>query len=156
VARPPPALPPAAGPGLTACGGARSGYKGIVVVDEAYIDFALPDANRSPLPLPSPARRSGAETGACGSASCASLVAEFPNLVVLQTMSKGFGLAVRALLPPVAPPFAPPCLLGEGGVGLGKRRSGVGGSHPPGRGLTAWARRASAAALRSRRRSWWR
>lgn len=46
-------------------------FKGIVVVDEAYIDFA-----------PSPS-----------SASAVQLVSEYPNLVVSQTLSKGFGLA---------------------------------------------------------------
>jgi histidinol-phosphate aminotransferase len=44
------------------------GYKGIVAVDEAYIDFA-----------------------ARGSA--VSLVKDYANLVVMQTLSKGFGLA---------------------------------------------------------------
>jgi histidinol-phosphate aminotransferase len=44
-------------------------WNGIVVVDEAYIDFA-PDG-----------------------ASLAQWVAEFPNLVVMQTLSKAFGLA---------------------------------------------------------------
>ncbi|UNI21854.1 Histidinol-phosphate transaminase [Purpureocillium takamizusanense] len=44
-------------------------WNGIVVVDEAYIDFA-PEA-----------------------ASLAELVAEYPNLVVMQTLSKAFGLA---------------------------------------------------------------
>eukprot|EP01134_Creolimax_fragrantissima_P004011 CFRG4011T1 len=42
---------------------------GLVVVDEAYIDYALND------------------TSAC------ELIAEYPNLVVLQTLSKSFGLA---------------------------------------------------------------
>ena len=44
------------------------GFEGIVVVDEAYIDF------------------SGAE-------SLATLINQYPNLVILQTMSKSFGLA---------------------------------------------------------------
>ncbi|KAK4174944.1 putative histidinol-phosphate aminotransferase [Triangularia setosa] len=44
-------------------------WNGVVVVDEAYIDFA-PD-----------------------SASLAEWVVEFPNLVVMQTLSKAFGLA---------------------------------------------------------------
>lgn len=44
-------------------------YKGIVVVDEAYIDFA--------------------RTGG----SAAALVEDYANLVVMQTLSKGFGLA---------------------------------------------------------------
>ncbi|KAK3110338.1 histidinol-phosphate transaminase, partial [Teratosphaeriaceae sp. CCFEE 6253] len=44
-------------------------WNGVVVVDEAYIDFAAPGA------------------------SLAEWVAEWPNLVVLQTLSKAFGLA---------------------------------------------------------------
>jgi histidinol-phosphate aminotransferase len=44
------------------------GFEGIVVVDEAYIDFSENE-------------------------SFASLVNKYPNLVVLQTMSKAFGLA---------------------------------------------------------------
>lgn len=44
-------------------------FKGIVVVDEAYIDFADP------------------------SASAISLVSEYANLCVAQTFSKSFGLA---------------------------------------------------------------
>ena len=49
---------------------AHESWNGIVVVDEAYIDFA-----RS------------------GNASLAAWVTRFPNLVVLQTLSKAFGLA---------------------------------------------------------------
>ena len=45
-----------------------SGYRGLVVVDEAYIDFSA-------------------------QASYAPLVAQYPNLVVLQTFSKSWGLA---------------------------------------------------------------
>ena len=52
---------------------AHDSWNGIVVVDEAYIDFA-----RS---------RSGKD------ASLAHWVTRFPNLVVLQTLSKAFGLA---------------------------------------------------------------
>ncbi|KAF7348550.1 Aminotran-1-2 domain-containing protein [Mycena venus] len=44
-------------------------FKGIVVVDEAYIDFASDDA------------------------SAVSLIKEYGNLVVMQTLSKSFGLA---------------------------------------------------------------
>ncbi|KAH6607685.1 hypothetical protein Trco_003998 [Trichoderma cornu-damae] len=44
-------------------------WNGVVVLDEAYIDFAS------------------------GDASLAELVTEYPNLVVLQTLSKAFGLA---------------------------------------------------------------
>lgn len=44
-------------------------WNGVVVLDEAYIDFAPEDA------------------------SLAELAAEFPNLVVLQTLSKAFGMA---------------------------------------------------------------
>ncbi|KAH0496786.1 hypothetical protein TgHK011_004132 [Trichoderma gracile] len=44
-------------------------WNGVVVLDEAYIDFAPDDA------------------------SLAELVAEFPNLVVMQTLSKAFGMA---------------------------------------------------------------
>lgn len=47
----------------------HSDFAGIVVVDEAYVDFAGPEA------------------------SCCDLVAQYPQLVVLQTMSKAFGLA---------------------------------------------------------------
>jgi histidinol-phosphate aminotransferase len=43
-------------------------FKGVVVVDEAYIDFS-------------------------NQASCTSLLAEFPNLIVLQTFSKAWGMA---------------------------------------------------------------
>ncbi|EKM57051.1 uncharacterized protein PHACADRAFT_254578 [Phanerochaete carnosa HHB-10118-sp] len=48
-------------------------FKGIVVVDEAYIDFASDDA------------------------SAASLVTEYGNICVVQTLSKGFGLAAIRL-----------------------------------------------------------
>jgi aspartate/methionine/tyrosine aminotransferase len=44
-------------------------FKGIVVVDEAYIDFSDPGS------------------------SAASLVAEYANICVMQTLSKSFGLA---------------------------------------------------------------
>ena len=44
-------------------------FKGVVVVDEAYIDFANP------------------------SASATTLVGEYANLCVAQTLSKSFGLA---------------------------------------------------------------
>ncbi|KAL9092744.1 MAG: hypothetical protein Q9159_000642 [Coniocarpon cinnabarinum] len=44
-------------------------YNGIICVDEAYIDFSPP------------------------SASLAALVTQYPNLVVMQTLSKAFGLA---------------------------------------------------------------
>lgn len=44
-------------------------WNGVVVLDEAYIDFAPEDA------------------------SLAELVAEYPNLVVMQTLSKAFGMA---------------------------------------------------------------
>ena len=47
---------------------AESSYKGIVVVDEAYVDFS-------------------------GEESAVSLVKSHPNIVVLQTLSKAFGLA---------------------------------------------------------------
>lgn len=52
-------------------------FSGIVVVDEAYIDFANLMSNES--------------------ISAVSLVKEFSNLVVLQTMSKSFGLAAIRL-----------------------------------------------------------
>ena len=45
-----------------------AGFPGIVVVDEAYIDFS-------------------------GQPSCINLLAEFPNLVVMQTFSKAWGMA---------------------------------------------------------------
>lgn len=47
---------------------AESSYKGIVVVDEAYVDFSNEE-------------------------SAVSLVKSYPNIVVLQTLSKAFGLA---------------------------------------------------------------
>ena len=43
-------------------------FRGIVVVDEAYIDFS-------------------------NQASCTSLLSEFPNLIILQTFSKAWGMA---------------------------------------------------------------
>jgi len=46
-------------------------YKGIVAVDEAYVDFI--DASKE--------------------GSTAAWVKEYPNLIVMQTMSKSFGLA---------------------------------------------------------------
>lgn len=67
-------------------------FKGIVVVDEAYIDF-------------------------CPDQSCVNLLDEFPNLVITQTMSKAWGLAsarigigmaneqVIALINKVKPPY---------------------------------------------------
>ncbi|PFH48081.1 hypothetical protein AMATHDRAFT_81935 [Amanita thiersii Skay4041] len=48
-------------------------FKGIIVVDEAYIDFSGPDA------------------------SAVSLIKEYPNLCVMQTLSKSFGLAAIRL-----------------------------------------------------------
>jgi histidinol-phosphate aminotransferase len=68
------------------------GFKGIVVIDEAYIDFAT-------------------------QASCTALIAEYPNLVVTQTFSKAWGLAairlgmafsspeIIALMNKVKPPY---------------------------------------------------
>jgi histidinol-phosphate aminotransferase len=50
-------------------------FKGIVVVDEAYIDFAEPGA------------------------SATTLVAEYANLCVMQTLSKSFGLAAIRCAP---------------------------------------------------------
>ncbi|CAB9498548.1 Histidinol-phosphate aminotransferase [Seminavis robusta] len=47
---------------------AKSQYKGLVVVDEAYVDFST-------------------------EGSAISLVNQYPNIVVLQTLSKAFGLA---------------------------------------------------------------
>ncbi|KAJ1721304.1 histidinol-phosphate transaminase [Coemansia erecta] len=49
----------------------ESDYRGLVVVDEAYVDFVRADRGES----------------------YAKLVAEYPNLFVMQTMSKSFGLA---------------------------------------------------------------
>ncbi|KAJ3271930.1 histidinol-phosphate transaminase [Terramyces sp. JEL0728] len=46
----------------------ESSFKGIVFVDEAYVDF-------------------------CADASCSTLVDSYPNLIVSQTLSKAFGLA---------------------------------------------------------------
>jgi histidinol-phosphate aminotransferase len=47
----------------------RSFWNGVLVLDEAYIDFALPNS------------------------SLCTAVTDYPNLVVLQTLSKAFGLA---------------------------------------------------------------
>ncbi|KAJ1646047.1 histidinol-phosphate transaminase [Coemansia erecta] len=49
----------------------ESGYRGLVVIDEAYVDFVRPERGES----------------------FAKLVAEYPNVFVMQTMSKSFGLA---------------------------------------------------------------
>ncbi|VUC23156.1 unnamed protein product [Clonostachys rosea] len=58
-------------------------WNGIVVVDEAYIDFAPEDA------------------------SLAEWVTEFPNLVVMQTLSKAFGMAgIRLGVAFTSPPIA--------------------------------------------------
>lgn len=53
-------------------------YKGLVVVDEAYIDFTQASHPNTPV-------------------SATTLLPKYPNLVVLQTMSKGFGLAAIRL-----------------------------------------------------------
>lgn len=53
-------------------------FKGLVIVDEAYIDFT--EASHPDTPV-----------------SAATLLSDYPNLVVLQTMSKGFGLAAIRL-----------------------------------------------------------
>ncbi|KAI0022532.1 histidinol-phosphate aminotransferase [Xylariomycetidae sp. FL0641] len=59
-------------------------WNGVVVLDEAYVDFAPDDG-----------------------ASLAEWVAEWPNLVVLQTLSKAFGLAgIRLGAAFAAPPVA--------------------------------------------------
>jgi histidinol-phosphate aminotransferase len=50
-------------------------FKGIVIVDEAYIDFSEPGS------------------------SAASLIAEYANLCVMQTLSKSFGLAAIRYIP---------------------------------------------------------
>lgn len=58
-------------------------WNGIVVLDEAYIDFAPDDA------------------------SLAELVTEYPNLVVMQTLSKAFGMAgIRLGAAFTSPPIA--------------------------------------------------
>ena len=49
-----------------------SEFRGIVLIDEAYIDFCI-DTDESP--------------------SMIDLVDEYPNLIVIQTLSKSFGLA---------------------------------------------------------------
>lgn len=53
-------------------------FKGLVVIDEAYIDFSILANPNEPV-------------------SAASLLPRYPNLVVLQTLSKGFGLAAIRL-----------------------------------------------------------
>ncbi|SGZ49324.1 CIC11C00000002938 [Sungouiella intermedia] len=53
---------------------AEEKWNGLVIVDEAYIDFTLSDDPRKSL-------------------SVSTLVNEYPNLVVMQTLSKSFGLA---------------------------------------------------------------
>jgi histidinol-phosphate aminotransferase len=53
-------------------------FKGLVIVDEAYIDFTEASHPEGPV-------------------SATTLLPEYPNLVVLQTMSKGFGLAAIRL-----------------------------------------------------------
>jgi histidinol-phosphate aminotransferase len=66
-------------------------FKGIVVVDEAYIDFSEPGS------------------------SAASLVADYANICVMQTLSKSFGLAaIRcvSLLTPSHPFLTPSNRLG--------------------------------------------
>lgn len=55
-----------------------SSFKGFVVVDEAYIDFTQASHPNTPV-------------------SATTLLPRYPNLVVLQTMSKGFGLAAIRL-----------------------------------------------------------
>ncbi|TWU76434.1 histidinol-phosphate transaminase [Metarhizium rileyi] len=58
-------------------------WNGVVILDEAYIDFAPEDS------------------------SLAELVAEYPNLVVMQTLSKAFGLAgIRLGAAFASPPIA--------------------------------------------------
>lgn len=53
---------------------AASKWNGLIVVDEAYIDFTTSEADTA-------------------SESMTTLVNQYPNLVVLQTLSKSFGLA---------------------------------------------------------------
>ncbi|KAG6155573.1 hypothetical protein E4U37_001024 [Claviceps purpurea] len=55
-------------------------WNGILILDEAYIDFASPTA------------------------SLAELTAEYPNLIVLQTLSKAFGMAAIRLGAAFCPP----------------------------------------------------
>jgi histidinol-phosphate aminotransferase len=54
-------------------------YKGLIVVDEAYIDFCVPSTSPNGT--------------AVSSASALCLIQKYPNVVVLQTLSKAFGLA---------------------------------------------------------------
>jgi histidinol-phosphate transaminase len=56
-------------------------YQGLVVVDEAYIDFALEE------------QAQGRKHTASQAVSAVSLVHEYANLIVSQTLSKSFGLA---------------------------------------------------------------
>ncbi|KAK0547411.1 histidinol-phosphate transaminase [Tilletia horrida] len=61
------------------------GYKGLVVVDEAYIDFAEEE------------KRVGSRYTEQEHVSAVSLVKEYANLIVSQTLSKAFGLAAIRL-----------------------------------------------------------
>lgn len=58
-------------------------WNGVVVVDEAYVDFASRTRHVSPE--------------ASNDASLAQWVTEWPNLIVMQTLSKAFGLAAIRL-----------------------------------------------------------
>lgn len=76
-------------------------WNGVVVVDEAYVDFAgvepPPSGSSSSSPPDSTAASPDGETAdpseGANAASLARAVSAYPNLVVLQTLSKAFGLA---------------------------------------------------------------
>ncbi|OAA55043.1 histidinol-phosphate aminotransferase [Niveomyces insectorum RCEF 264] len=84
-------------------------WNGVVVVDEAYVDFAGDgDGNNN------------------RDASLAEWVADWPNLVVLQTLSKAFGLAgIRLGAAFCAPPRARLCAALPAIPGVGRLRGGL-------------------------------
>jgi histidinol-phosphate aminotransferase len=66
-------------------------YDGVVLVDEAYIDFADPAGD-------------GGDGDGNGDNDCLGLIADCPNVIVSRTLSKGYGLAGLRLGYAVASP----------------------------------------------------